>query len=91
MNHPPLKPCPFCGESVRLQQASSEYNRIHGKRNSYGVVCRSTKNLGFTCCMEQVPSASIKAAVMRWNMRDGVADIETIEWFKESEKCLSTQ
>ncbi len=85
INHAPLKPCPFCGGEVKLEQPVSEYNSFHGTRKFYGVVCRNTNNRGGTCCMEQVPSASIEAAVMRWNMRDGMADEATIKFFKESE------
>lgn len=57
-----LLPCPFCGGPVKLEQAKSQ---------GWGVVCRNTKNLGGTCCMEQVPSAGKEAAITRWNMRNG--------------------
>lgn len=77
-DHPPLKPCPFCGGPVRLELARVTCDRVWGDKNGerrwYGVVCRNTINHGYTCCMDQVPSASIDAAVKRWNMRDGKRD-----------------
>ena len=57
-----LKPCPFCGGRVELEQT------IDG-REWWGVVCRNTINLGGTCAIQQRPSASKKAAVERWNRR----------------------
>lgn len=68
----PLLPCPFCGGPVHLEKAHTQRNHEHGSRQFWGVVCRNTKNLGGTCCMEQVPSASKEAAIARWNMRNGV-------------------
>ena len=70
--HPDLLPCPFCGGPVKLEEANTTRDRYMGKRRWWGVVCRNTSNLGGTCCMEQIPSASIEAAVGRWNMRNGV-------------------
>jgi hypothetical protein len=67
-----LLPCPFCGGAVALEHARSRRSEIYGIREYWGVVCRNTINLGGTCCMEQVPSASKEAAVARWNMRGGV-------------------
>jgi Restriction alleviation protein Lar len=69
---PNLLPCPFCGGPVKLEEANATRDHILGYRRWWGVVCRNTENLGGSCCMEQRPSASIKAAVDRWNMRDGV-------------------
>lgn len=69
-----LKPCPFCGGPVRLEKAHVQRHEIHGERQFYGIVCRNTINLGGTCCMEQVPSASKEAAISRWNMRNGIKD-----------------
>jgi len=69
-----LKPCPFCGGSVKLEKSHVRNDEIIGRRQYYGVVCRNTNNLGGSCCMEQVPSASEEAAIARWNMRGGVAD-----------------
>lgn len=69
-----LKPCPFCGGTVNLEKAHVQQHEIYGKRQFYGVVCRNTINLGGTCCMEQVPSASKEAAISRWNMRDGIKE-----------------
>ena len=66
-----LKPCPFCGGPVRLEKAHEQRHPAYGARQFWGVVCRNTINLGSTCCMEQVPSASEGAAVARWNMRGG--------------------
>lgn len=67
-----LKPCPFCGGPVKLEKAHVHQSEIYGKRQFYGVVCRNTINLGGSCGMEQVPSASEEAAISRWNMRDGI-------------------
>lgn len=67
-----LLPCPFCGGPVKLEDAHVQLTKVFGARQFYGVVCRNTINLGGTCCMEQVPSASKKAAITRWNMRNGV-------------------
>lgn len=69
----PLLPCPFCGGPVQLEEANMTRDRIMGDRRWYGVTCRNTINHGGTCCMDQVPSASVEAAVARWNMRNGVA------------------
>ena len=66
-----LKPCPFCGGSVSLEMAGNNYSMAYGRREWWGVVCRNTKNVGGTCCIEQVPSASKEAAIGRWNMRAG--------------------
>ncbi len=73
-----LLPCPFCGGSVQLELTSESYNKEHGRRKFWGVVCRNTANLGGTCCMEQVPSASKEAAISRWNMRNGVRANATV-------------
>lgn len=35
----------------------------------WGVVCRSTKNLGGTCAINQIPSRTKQAAIKRWNTR----------------------
>ena len=69
---PQLLPCPFCGGPVKLEQARSTRHELYGDRHWFGVTCRNTINLGGTCCMEQVPSASKDAAITRWNMRNGV-------------------
>lgn len=73
----PLLPCPFCGGPVQLELARVTHDRWYGDKNGdrrwYGVTCRNTINHGGTCCMDQVPSASVEAAVARWNMRNGVA------------------
>lgn len=68
MSEPKLKPCPFCGGSVKLEQP------VHRNRNAdpdewWGVVCRNAMNLGGTCAIEQVPSRTKEAAAQRWNMR----------------------
>jgi hypothetical protein len=72
-----LLPCPFCGGPVQLELANTSRDRIWGDKNGdrhwYGVTCRNTINLGGTCCMDQVPSASKGSAIRRWNMRGGVA------------------
>lgn len=68
-----LLPCPFCGGPVKLEKAHIQHHRELGARQFYGVVCRNTTNLGGTCCMEQVPSASKDAAIARWNTRAQLA------------------
>lgn len=60
-----LKPCPFCGGSVRLEQPADRAPRD----DWWGVVCRNTENLGGTCAIEQRPSRTKEAAVERWNRR----------------------
>jgi hypothetical protein len=67
-----LLPCPFCGGPVKLELTHARWTRDFGRRQFWGVVCRNTANIGGTCCMEQVPSASKEAAIGRWNMRNGV-------------------
>lgn len=64
-----LKPCPFCGGPVKLEKAHQRRHEQLGMRQFWGVVCRNTTNIGGTCCMEQVPSASAEAATERWNRR----------------------
>lgn len=66
-----LKPCPFCGGPVEVERVSDVRHEHFGMRQRWGVVCRNTINLGGTCCMEQVPSVSLEAAIARWNMRGG--------------------
>lgn len=66
-----LKPCPFCGGQVRLEKAFEQRHEMFGRRKFYGIVCRNLTNLGGSCGMQQVPTASQGAAVARWNMRDG--------------------
>lgn len=56
-----LKPCPFCGGEVKLEQTL--------KRTGWGVVCRNSSNLGGTCAIEQIPSKEKQAAITRWNTR----------------------
>lgn len=64
-----LEPCPFCGGAVELERTTGEYERHHGQREWWGVVCRNTINVGGTCAIQQIPSASKEAAVERWNRR----------------------
>ena len=64
-----LKRCPFCGGSVELELVSKTYDEIYGRREFWGVVCRNTINLGGTCAIQQIPSASREAAIERWNRR----------------------
>lgn len=66
-----LLPCPFCGGPVSLEIVGEETDYFHGPTRFYGVICRNTINRGGSCCMEQRGSASISAAVDRWNMRNG--------------------
>jgi len=61
-----LLPCPFCGGEVELE-------RTIDKRKWWGIVCRNTINLGGTCAVQIIPSASKGAAIARWNMRNGKA------------------
>ncbi|WP_367126165.1 Lar family restriction alleviation protein [Ralstonia sp. CP] len=69
MSEPKLLPCPFCGGPVKLERATDTYEMQHGRRQWWGVVCRNTMNLGGSCAIEQRPSASVEAAVTRWNTR----------------------
>lgn len=64
-----LLPCPFCGGPVNLESAGDRVRLAEGRREFWGVVCRNTTNVGGSCCMEQVPSASKEAAIARWNTR----------------------
>lgn len=64
-----LKPCPFCGGAVEIERTTGRYEELHGRRPWWGVVCRNTRNVGGTCAIQQIPSASEEAAVARWNMR----------------------
>lgn len=66
-----LKPCPFCGGPVEIEKATETYSRMYGNREYWGVVCRNTINLGGSCAIQQIPSASKEAAVERWNRRSG--------------------
>ena len=69
-----LLACPFCGGPVSLERCEDTYEREHGNRKWYGVVCRNTINLGGTCAIEQRPSASEDAAIERWNRRAALAE-----------------
>ena len=71
MPKPTLLPCPFCGGEVLIEETVNI-------RNWYGVVCRNTINLGGTCAIQQVPSASKEAAVERWNRRASPAGAQGI-------------
>ncbi len=66
-----LKSCPFCGGQVKLEMVCVERHKMFGLREFWGVVCRNKINHGFSCSIEQRPSASKESAVSRWNMRDG--------------------
>ena len=83
ISQPKLLPCPFCGGPVKLELANITRGELHGDKNGerrwYGVTCRNTINVGASCCMDQVPSASVKAAVDRWNMRGGVRQLPKYE------------
>ena len=81
-----LLPCPFCGGPVELEKAHIQRHEQFGERQFYGVVCRNTTNLGGTCCMEQVPSASKEAAIGRWNMRNGKAPNAIAQGREHSER-----
>lgn len=59
-----LLPCPFCGGSVEIEETDTT-----SSRRWWGVVCRNTTSRGGTCAIQQRPSASIEAAVERWNRR----------------------
>lgn len=64
-----LKPCPFCGGPVELEEANPTHDRLYGERRWWGVVCRNTINRGGSCAIYQRPSASKEAAIERWNRR----------------------
>lgn len=82
MTTPTLLPCPFCGGPVTLERTTDTYERLHGRRGWWGVKCRNRLNLGGTCAIEQVPSASQSAAVERWNRRAApeAAEPQTGSW-----------
>ncbi|WP_189347221.1 Lar family restriction alleviation protein [Mesorhizobium sp. M4A.F.Ca.ET.090.04.2.1] len=61
-----LKPCPFCGGPVKLEQP---LDSLPFSSRGWGVVCRNTINLGGTCAIEQIPSRTKEAAIERWNRR----------------------
>lgn len=77
-----LKLCPFCGGTVKLEPVS-----IPGQgKQFYGVICRNTVNIGGTCAIEQIPSASKEAAIARWNRRAIESEVraeaqEPVAWF----------
>lgn len=77
-----LLPCPFCGGPVKLEQPLDTFDRQIGPRKWWGVVCRNTINLGGTCAIEQRPSASIDAAVARWNRRAALSHPSTPQGWK---------
>lgn len=64
-----LKPCPFCGEPVELEQTETTFDSAVGYRRWWGVCCRSTRNHGGSCAVQIRPSASKEAAIARWNTR----------------------
>jgi len=67
-----LKPCPFCGGYVKLEQT------LEAKRAKsdewWGVVCRNSKNIGGTCAIQQRASRTKEAAIARWNTRKAEHD-----------------
>ena len=65
---PLLKPCPFCGGSVQLEQPQDR-PRYSRPDEWWGVICRNTENLGGSCALSIAPSRSKESAVDRWNMR----------------------
>lgn len=75
-----LKPCPFCGGNVKLEQTLN--------KKGWGVVCRSGKGLGGTCSIEQVPSVTKDAAIERWNTR-AVPDVPELVRYR-MEGCEDT-
>ncbi len=74
-----LKACPFCGGPVKLEKADIG----RSSKEWFGVVCRNTKNVGGSCCMEQVASRTKEAAIARWNQRPpvaGLAELTPKQW-----------
>jgi hypothetical protein len=69
MDKDELLPCPFCGGKVDLEPPTKSWHEQHGLRNWWGVACRNTINLGGSCAIQQIPSASKEAAIERWNRR----------------------
>lgn len=66
-----LKPCPFCGAAVELEQT------IDG-REWWGVICRNSKSYGGSCAIQQRPSGSKDAAINRWNTRAESEEIKEL-------------
>ena len=90
MSKQTLLPCPFCGGPVSIERTTGAYEEQHGKREWYGVVCRNTINHGGSCAIQQRPSASIEAAVTRWNRRavqvtvsEKNAEVEIVGYMKK--------
>lgn len=80
-----LKPCPFCGGRVQLEEVKMRSGTW------YGVKCRNTRNLGGDCTMEQVPSRTPEAAAGRWNMRKPMeALIAENERFDEGMRSIAS-
>lgn len=65
-----LRPCPFCGGSVKMETHQKK-DKFYGVRTWYLIVCGNTINRGGSCAVSIDASASEEAAAARWNMRDG--------------------
>ena len=86
-----MKPCPFCGGPVELERTVGSYERVRNGRPFWGVVCRNTINLGGTCAIQQIPSASEEAAIERWNRRaqlEASADAEDAERYRHLRELM---
>lgn len=64
-----LLPCPFCGCAVKLEKTHKNRHEIYGERQWWGVRCTNNVNVGGTCAIEAIPTASPEAAIERWNRR----------------------
>jgi hypothetical protein len=64
-----LRPCPFCGGAVEVERCADTFERQHGQRQWWGVVCRTSRNRGGACAVEIRPSTSVEVAAERWNLR----------------------
>lgn len=75
-----LKPCPFCGGAVKLEQPVDRTPR----NEWWGIVCRNTTNVGGTCAIEQRPSRTKEAAIARWNRRAPIARTRALKKTREA-------
>ena len=80
-----LLPCPFCGGAVTLERVPDSSSFEFGTRKWWGVKCRNTINLGGTCAIEAVPTASPEAAIARWNRRADLASVRD-SWIPVGER-----
>jgi len=71
---PDIKPCPFCGSAVELEQKSGDWGYTH---NTIRIYCKKC-NVGFSAYTEEWESGrgtysifieATKKVITRWNSR----------------------